>query len=151
MPVNSFAARFALVVIALVAVVWLAVGLRAVQLEQKANALMKAPRPLDPGKVEAALADLAEAGRFSPDQGPMISQGYLLLAARNAGRARAVAGRVTKEEPDNLQGWYLAWQAATPNSPAWRRAERRVLELNPWFEYLLLRRRVAADRQQHGR
>jgi hypothetical protein len=152
-PVNSFAVRFALVVLALVAGAWLVVGVRAIRLEDDANAILDRAQagPIPQEEVDAALDDLDKARRLSADQGPRISEGQLLLAAGHSGSARAVAGQVTKDEPDNLQGWYLTWLAANPNTPAKRRAQKRVLELNPWFEYVLLKQRHELLRQQQGR
>jgi hypothetical protein len=140
--VNSFAIRSALVVLALLAGAWLALGVRAVGLEDNAEAVIRHARagPVPPGQVNTALDDLAKAGRLSPDQAPLIRQGELLVSAGRDDEARAVAKRATDAEPDNLQAWFLAWVVADPNSPAKEQAKQRVLELNPWFAYALQRR-----------
>lgn len=139
---NSFAIRSALVVTALLVGAWLALGVRADALENDARAVIDRARAGDvpPAEVNAALDDLAKAGRLSPDQGPLIRQGELLTAAGRNDEARAVVTRVTEAEPDNLQGWFLAWVVADPDTPAKAHAKARLLELNPWFAYSLRRR-----------
>jgi tetratricopeptide (TPR) repeat protein len=140
--VNSFAIRCALVVIALLAGAWLALGVRAVRLEDDAEAVITQARagPVAPDQVNAALDDLAKAGRLSPDQAPLIDQGELLVSAGRADEARAVAKRATDAEPENLQAWFLTWVVADPSSPEKEQAKQRLLELNPWFAYALRRR-----------
>ena len=70
------------------------------------------PRP----QVNEALDDLAKAGRFSPDQSPLIHQGELLTSVGRTDEAKAVAKRATDAEPDNLQAWFLTWVLADPKS-----------------------------------
>jgi predicted Zn-dependent protease len=140
--VNSFAVRSALVAVALVAGAWLALGVRALALESDAGQVLDRARqgPVETAEVNAALDDLAQAGRLSPDQAPVIRQGELLAAAGRDEEARAVARRVTRAEPDNLQAWFLAWVVADPDKRAKEHAKRHLLELNPWFAYALERR-----------
>jgi hypothetical protein len=140
--VNGFAIRAALVVLALLAVLWLGVGVRDERLQSDADAVLAKARtgPVPPGEVNAAVADYNKAGRLSPDQAPLISQGNLLLAAGRQGDALAVARRATAAEPDNLQAWLLKWQAAYPKTPVKADAKAEVLRLNPWFLYVLTRR-----------
>ena len=138
---NSFAVRSALVVVALVAGAWLAVGVRATGLESDAGGVIDRARagPVPRAEVDAALDDLAEAGRLSPDQAPVIRQAELLAAAGRRDEARVVAGRVTAAEPDNLQGWFLTWVVADPDKRVKAQAKRHLLELNPWFSEVLRR------------
>jgi Flp pilus assembly protein TadD len=143
--VNRSAIRPALVLLALVAGVWLAFGLRSVRLEEDADAVLAQARsgPVSPAEVNSALDDYAKAARLSPDQTPLIHQGELLYAAGRHAEAEAVAHRATDVEPDNLQSWFLAWVVAKPKTAEKAHAEKRVLELNPWFEYALRRARAA--------
>jgi hypothetical protein len=149
--VNRFAVRSALVALVVLAGAWLALGVRAVRLEDDASATIDRARagPVPPAEVNEALDGLAEAGRLSPDQGPLIRQGELLAAARRSSEAKAVAKRVTEAEPDNLQGWFLAWVVADPDKRAKAQAKRRLLELNPWFSEVL--RRAALRREEQRR
>jgi Flp pilus assembly protein TadD len=140
--VNSFAIRSALVVLALLAVAWLGFGVRDTRLQSDADAVLAKARtgPVPRAEVDTAVAEYNKAGRLSPDQAPLISQGNLLLAVGRAAEARAVARRATAAEPDNLQAWLLKWQAAYPKTPAKAHAKAEVLRLNPWFLYVLTRR-----------
>jgi tetratricopeptide (TPR) repeat protein len=148
--VNASAIRPALVLLAVVVGVWLVFGLRSVLLIDDGDEVLAQARSgnVSAEQVDAAMADYARAGRFSPDQTPLIDQGALLYAAGRQAEAEEVARRATEVEPDNLQAWYLAWVVAPPNTPAKAAAERRVLALNPWFEYALQRARLA---EQQGR
>ncbi|MBA3261569.1 MAG: hypothetical protein H0T69_03665 [Thermoleophilaceae bacterium] len=139
---NNFTVRSALVVLALLVGAWLGLGVRALALESNARGVLDRARagPVPPAEVNAALGDLAKAGRLSPDQGPVIRQGELLAAAGRDDEARAAATRVNDAEPDNLQGWFLTWVVSDPDKRAKAQAKRRLLELNPWFEYALRRR-----------
>jgi hypothetical protein len=139
--VNSFAIRSALVVTALLVGAWLALGVRALALESDAGDVLARARvgPVPAAELHKAIDDLAKAGRLSPDQGPVITQGELLAAAGRDDEARAVAKRVTGDEPDNLQGWFLTWVVSDPDKRAKAHAKQRLLELNPWFEYALRR------------
>jgi hypothetical protein len=140
--VNTFAIRCALVVIALLVAAWLALGVRAVALENDAQLVINRARagPIPAAETNKALDDLAKAGRLSPDQAPLIHQGELLAAVGRDDEARAVARRATDAEPDNLQAWFLAWVVADPDPVAKAHAKARVLELNPWFAYALRQR-----------
>jgi tetratricopeptide (TPR) repeat protein len=142
--VNDFPIRPALVLLALVVGVWLAFGARAVLLQDDADAVLARARAGDasPNQVNSALQDYAKAGRLSPDQTPLIHQGELLYAAGRPAEAEAVARRAVDSEPDNLQAWFLTWTIAKPKTAEKRHAEKRVLELNPWFDYALRRARA---------
>jgi hypothetical protein len=133
--------RPALVLLALLVGVWLAFGLRSVLLQDDADAVLARARsgPVSSADVNSALNDYAKAGRFSPDQTPLIHQGELLYAVRRPVAAEGVAIRATNAEPDNLQAWFLTWSVAQPGSPQKDYAKKRVLELNPWFAYALRR------------
>ena len=121
---------------------WLAVGVRAVALENDGRAVIARARtgPIPPADAKKGLDDLAKAGRLSPDQSPLIHQGELLTSVGRTDEAKAVAKRATDAEPENLQAWFLTWVLADPNSQAKADAKARVLQLNPWFGYALQRR-----------
>jgi hypothetical protein len=140
--VNSFAIRSALVVTALLVGAWLALGVRAVALEDDAQTVITRARagPISDAEANKALDDLAKAARLSPDQTPLIHQGELMAAVGRKVPARVVAQHATVVEPDNLQAWFLVWALADDNSLTQAQARARLLELNPWFDYALKRR-----------
>jgi hypothetical protein len=148
--VNRSAIRPALVLLALVVGVWLAFGMRNVRLQDDADAVLAKARtgPVPAAEVNSALDDYAKAGRLSPDQTPLIHQGELLYAAGRQAEAEAVAHRATAVEPDNLQSWFLAWAVAKPRTAEKAHAEKRVLELNPWFDLALQRAREAQAQER---
>lgn len=138
---NSLAVRAALVVVALLAGAWLAVGLRAVNLENDAQAVVDKARAgtATPAEVERARDDLHKADLLSPSKDPIIREGELMASLGREGEAAILAYSVTLKEPDNLRAWFLAW-AAEPDARRKAAAKRRILELNPWFAYALQRR-----------
>jgi predicted Zn-dependent protease len=143
-PVNGFAIRGVLLVLALLAGVWLAFGIQSVRLTDDADAVLAQARkgPVSAKQVDAAVDDYHKARRLSPDEMPLISEGQLLLATGRQADARQVAIRAIQKEPDNLQTWFFAWVAAEAQHDKLgvRTAKRRILELNPWFLYVLTRR-----------
>ena len=118
---------------AAVVVAWLAVGLRAVGLQEKADdAVAQAGRGgLSPAVVEDVRDDLRRAGRLNPDQQPLLTEGFLLANAGRRSEAYAVAQQVTAKEPDDFNGWRLMY-ATHPLDEGIVEAARRVRELNPW-------------------
>lgn len=132
--------RGVLLAVVLVVGAWLTLGLRATFLEENGEGVLERAQraqaqdrpPPDGDVVEAGQLELARARRFSPDQGPLISEGLLLTAVGRTEEGQIVAGRVLAKEPDNVQAWYLAYVSATSPENA-RRALRRVHELNPWL------------------
>ena len=144
MSVNGLAIRGALLVLALLAGVWLAFGIQSVRLQDDANAVLAQARkgPVSSKQVDAAVDDYQKARRLSPDETPLISEGQLLLAAGRQAEARQIAIRAIQKEPDNLQTWFFAWVAAEAQHDKLgvRTAKRNILQLNPWFLYVLTRR-----------
>jgi hypothetical protein len=146
--VNRTAIRSALVLLALLVGTWLAFGLRSVRLVDDADAVLAQARneKLPPAEIDSAVDDYAKAGRLSPDQTPLIHQGQLLYVAGRQAAAQSAARLATEAEPDNLQAWYLRWYVMPAKSSEQTYAEKRVLELNPWFGYALRRAKAAAAR-----
>jgi hypothetical protein len=140
-PVNGIAIRGGLALLALLAGLWLALGIQSVrQLDDADGVLAQARKhPVAPEVVDAALDDYHKAGRLSPDETPMIHEGQLLLAAGRNAQARQVAIRAIQREPENLQAWFFAWVAAESQKDylGVRTAKAHILKLNPWFLYVL--------------
>jgi hypothetical protein len=136
--VTSVAVRALLVVLAALVLAWLALGLRAVRLEDQAQATIDRARagPVTELDVEQARDHLQEARRFSPDNGPAIREGQLLEAAGRKAEADFIGRVVALEEPDNLQAWFLAWVAAT-DQPAKKHALSELRRLNPYIDVAL--------------
>jgi hypothetical protein len=124
--------RTALVVLALGVGAWLAVGYRNAKLEAKGEAAVAAMRlaPISPARARDSLDALEDARFISADQGPKLTEGNLRLFIGQRQRAVELAHEVTAEEPDNANGWFLAYLAE--RGAAKRAALHRLRELDPW-------------------
>jgi hypothetical protein len=120
---------------------WLAVGLRAVNLENDAKAVVDKARAgtATPAEVERARDDLHKADLLSPSKDPIIREGELMASLGREGEGAILGYSVTLKEPDNLRAWFLVW-ATEPDAARKAAAKKRLLELNPWFDYALERR-----------
>jgi hypothetical protein len=129
--VNSAATRFALVTIALLAGAWLALGVRALDLES--DATTERSRTVTPDPVSRAQDSLQRARFMSVDKAPLLNEGLLLFAAGRRTEGLALVERVVEEEPDNLDAWVALYPiystSGDPKGAA--HALRRVSALNP--------------------
>ena len=131
--------RFVLVAIALIAGAWIVLSLRSVELESDGEAVVATAQrgPITAHELAHGRSLLHRARRFSADQGPRIIEGVLLDSARRAEQAAAVAERVVKDEPDNVDAWIVLYLALSDlegsERDATRAAEalRMVRRLNP--------------------
>jgi hypothetical protein len=127
--------RLALVAVALVAVAWLGLSLRAARLEAEGRELVEAGQrqPLAPAEVREGLDILRRSQRFNEDAVPRLSEAALLAGAGRHDEAIAAAERVVADEPDNLEGWVVLYlgAAATDNQSLATRALRAISRLNP--------------------
>jgi hypothetical protein len=141
----GIAVRAALVGLAVVAMAWLVFGLRAVRLEDEADAVIDKARagPVSEAEVRKARDRLREAGEFSPDMTPMIKVGQLLQAQGRDLEAALVARAAAIEEPDSLRAWFLAWEAH-PDGKRKEEALDELRRLNPYID-VALHLRVCPD------
>lgn len=124
--------RTTLVLLALCVGAWLAVGYRAAKLEEKGQSAVTDLRGqrLTPARASDALQALEGARFINPDPAPKLDEGNLRLFLGQRGRAVDLARQVTTAEPDNANGWFLAYLAE--RGPARRAALNRLTELDPW-------------------
>jgi hypothetical protein len=130
--VASVALRCALVVFALIAGAWLAVGLRVVALEEQGEKAVESARhkQLDRDEIQRARDGLESAKSLTADPAPELIEGRLLGVAGRRDEAGLLAIRVVAQEPENADAWYLAHVLTTePQGLAVTR--RRLQELNP--------------------
>jgi hypothetical protein len=124
--------RLALVAVALVAVTWLGLSLRAAVLEADGrDALARGSLTRD--ELASALNDLDGAGFANIGSGPRLVEARLLAADGRPGAALTVAEGVAADEPENLEAWALVYIAARATKDD-ERAERSfaaIRELNP--------------------
>jgi len=128
----TLALRAGLVAVAVAAVVWLGLGLRASKLEARGIALATNNKPT-PAIVAAARKDLIDAEANNADTRPLLLQGELFIFAGQPARAIAPLLQVVGREPENFEAWRLiANAAAASRHPALAaRALRRALALSP--------------------
>jgi Flp pilus assembly protein TadD len=127
----SVAVRAGLVVVAVAAIVWLGLGLRASRLEARGIALATAnPSPATVAASQRALID-AEAN--NADTRPLVLQGELFIFAGQPRRAIPPLHEVVRREPENFEAWRLLANAATAagNQALAAHARGRALALSP--------------------
>jgi predicted Zn-dependent protease len=125
------AVRVGLVVVAVAAIVWLGLGLRASRLEAHGIALAGAhPTPASIASSQRALID-AEAN--SADTRPLLLQGELFIFAAQPRRAIPPLEEVVRREPENFEAWRLLANAATAagDRALAAHARARALALSP--------------------
>jgi tetratricopeptide (TPR) repeat protein len=127
-------ARLALLAAALVATAWLTAGLRASDLESKAQAVVDRVQE-DPPQVELdrAIAVLRDARSLNADQKPLVNEALLLWQAGRVYQAAAVAERVVADEPRNVEGWFALFAISTAAGDRERASEAmaRMRVLDP--------------------
>jgi hypothetical protein len=123
-------ARAAVAAVALLALAYLAIGLRNVDLAERGERLAALPDPT-PAQVDEA-ADLLERARLlDPDTRPLLVEGRLLVA-RGDDEGRAMLERAVEREPDNVVAWSVLALATHEADPARsREARARMRELSP--------------------
>jgi hypothetical protein len=127
--------RCTLIAGALLIVAWLALGLRAAQLEAEGREVLATAeqRALTSTEVRAGLDTLRRARQFNADSDARLTEAALLAQQARGNEALAVAERVVEDEPENLDAWVLVYlsSAFATDAPRAASALRRVDELNP--------------------
>jgi tetratricopeptide (TPR) repeat protein len=128
------AVRVAMTAFAALAVAWLAVGLYAVELQADGDAVIAKARSgnASPAEVEQARDSFERAGDLTAGTRSRVQEAVLLVLTGRTREAAAVAEEALRDEPDNLEGWGVLYEATRERDPA-RAAEalRRAQELNP--------------------
>jgi predicted Zn-dependent protease len=125
----TLAVRIGLVVVAVAAMVWLALGFRASRYEARGIDLATRPKPL----VAPSLRALIDAEANNADTRPVLLQGELFIFAGQPRRAIAPLEEVVRREPENFEGWRLLANAATASGDKGlaARAGARATALSP--------------------
>lgn len=123
-------ARAAVAAVALLALVYLAVGLRNVVLAERGERLAALFEPTA-AQVDEAEDLLERARLIDPDTRPLLVEGRLLVA-QGRGEGRALLERAVAREPDNIVAWSVLAEATREVDPARsREALARMRELSP--------------------
>jgi hypothetical protein len=128
-------ARPLIAVVALVALAWLAIGLRSTLLEENGrDALARSEGSrLAADDLAQALDDLDGARFANPGTTTRLVEARLLAADGRPDAALAVAEEVAADEPENIEAWVLVHLAALATKDD-RRAEHSLAAirgLNP--------------------
>jgi hypothetical protein len=127
--------RGLLLVVAVVAAAWLALSYRGVVLEADGEALIERAQKgnIPDAELRHAQLELNDARRLRANTDPLLIQGRLELAAGRTAVAARTARQLTETEPENVDGWYLAY-AAESDDPGYRRdVLTHIYRLNPWL------------------
>jgi hypothetical protein len=130
---NLVLVRGSLLAFAVAAVAWLGFSLWVVDLQSSAEGLADRSRqgPVPENEVRSARENLRRAGRYTVGTEALLTEGLLLLGLERRTEAAAVADKAVDEEPENFQGWLLAYYSATDRTRSdW--ARRRIVRLNFW-------------------
>jgi hypothetical protein len=133
--------RCALVAIALLAGAWLVLGVRALDLQSDARAVLARAQSgtVRGDEVRDAERRLRSARRLNADKTPLLDEALLLSATGRRPEGIALAERLVEEEPDNVDAWILVYLWARGLGDSQRAAEalRRVRVLNPLADQAL--------------
>jgi cytochrome c-type biogenesis protein CcmH/NrfG len=123
-------ARAAVAAVALLALAYLAVGLRNVVLAERGERLAELQDPTA-AQVDEAEDLLERARLLDPDTRPLLVEGRL-LAARGDDEGRALLEQAVEREPDNVLAWsVLALAMHGVDQARSREARARMRELSP--------------------
>jgi hypothetical protein len=117
--------------LAVLAVVWFAVGVRQAHDTDVASDIITGTAPISPAQARHAAALLHDAAQLNPDTAVALLRSHLALRLGQPARARAIALTVTRSEPDNLEAWVAYGTAASGDPGVFALALRRLNELAP--------------------
>ena len=121
-----------LVVVAIAATWWFAVGIRQATVTHEAAAIVSRLGALTPAQSSRAADLLGRAGWLNPDRHVDVLRAELALHARDVPRARRRLEGVVAAEPDDIEAWALLAAALRDTDPAAaNRAEAQVRRLAP--------------------
>lgn len=128
----GIAQRLLVLALALVAVVWLGVSLRAAAAERDALDLTLAPGPIGPEELRRGQELVDRAATLSPSTLPDLFRAQLLRRAGRPREALRVLATIVRREPRNVGAWAaIAVTGARVDPVAARTARRRLRELVP--------------------
>jgi hypothetical protein len=136
--VTNIAIRVALVVFAAFVLGWLAVGLRAVVLEDRADAVLARTGAGTASSEDVRHADrwFDQAAKLNPDREPDIEKARLLHEVGEDHDSLGISRKVVADEPENIEAWYLIL-TTDPNGAHRRAALARMRRLNPYIEVVI--------------
>jgi tetratricopeptide repeat protein len=125
--------RAGLLVAALAAIAWAAVGLREARLAESGSAVATGPASgLSAARTAQAAQDLRDAARLTGHRDPDAFRARILVRTGHPRRAVAILRGLVADEPDNASYWLALAAASRDVDPALSaRARARVVSLDP--------------------
>jgi hypothetical protein len=121
------AARILLAAVAVIVLAWVGVALRdAIVLQHAGDVLFRTPPPSQ-AEFDKALEQMKDSDFLNPDQTGKIDRARFLLLHDDPKGALALAHQGVADEPDNLQGWSVVYQAGQKVDPA--RSQQAVVAI----------------------
>jgi predicted Zn-dependent protease len=108
--------KFAIGLVAVLAIVWLGVTERDTVLQDRG--VSASGRLSVPGNDARAEAAFRGARLFNPDTTPDVGRAFLYLARGQRARATALLEDVLRKEPDNLTAWGVLYNVSREHDPA---------------------------------
>lgn len=124
---RAAAQRTALILVAIVAVLWLAHGLRALGLTEDARREAQTAGSPDRAELRRLVGLSQRAGRFNADPTPELDRAGVLLRAGQLRAGSDVLEEVVAANPANLRAWTLLARASARTDPG--RAREAAAEL----------------------
>lgn len=122
--------RVLVVVIAVLAIGWLAVMERDARLYDRGIAA--GGRLNDPATISGAEADMRDARLLNPDRTPDLGRAVILVTTGHRDEARRLLEDVVRDEPDNLSAWDALDFVNDGRDPALqRRVAAEIARLDP--------------------
>jgi predicted Zn-dependent protease len=118
-------------VLALVVCAWFALGARQAVNTSRASAIVSGTSRLSSAEAHHTLALLDNAGTLNPDRNVDILRAQAYLASGDAPAARRVLSTVTRQEPQNVEGWLWLARASGANEALFYSSLRHVRQLEP--------------------
>ncbi|HZU60405.1 MAG TPA: hypothetical protein VE983_05535 [Solirubrobacteraceae bacterium] len=121
------------VMLALLICAWFGLGVHQAQDISRATSIIEASAPPDPVQARQASALLSAADVLNPDRTVDLLRAELAIDEGHDVTARLILGRVTREEPQNVNAWALVARASGNDRVAYYAAlfHLRALVANP--------------------
>lgn len=126
------AARASIVVLAVIACAWFALGIRAAHDTNRASAIVSGKAPLTAAEAAHARSLLDAAGTLNPDTTVDLLRAKVALARNDEAAGLRTIRSVTNREPQNLEAWVaLAQTSLNRNSQLVLLAVHNIGKLDP--------------------
>ena len=123
------ALRSVLLLVAVVACAWFVLGARQAHEVDQATNVVTASSPTA-AQLRAAAGQLHSAAFLNPDRTVDILQARVAILQHRLPQARRILTAVTRDEPQNLEGW-IWYTGANLGRPAGRMGRARITALDP--------------------